>query len=155
MLNKKISKYTIILIISIVLIIFNLFFWFMVLTGEVGGGGRPTDARRQSDIRQIGLAMEMYYEANNSKYLQSAIIPSGIGTFLNPIPRDPTTGNEYSWVNNNVPCDVLEVSQWYCAYGILEHTTTQVGSVLANQKGVKTLNWASTTILSNINCCLW
>lgn len=54
--------------------------------------GKARDARRVADVKQLQLALELYYDANggypeNLELLQPKFIPT--------IPRDPTTGIEY------------------------------------------------------------
>ena len=101
--NEKLSiGYRVALIISIVLIVLNLAFWFIIfIEGGFGGVARPTDARRQSDIRQINLAMEMDYD-DNGYYLQSQSMPVSVGTYLDPVPTDPGDGpcSSYQWISN-------------------------------------------------------
>jgi len=81
---------------------------------------KARDARRQSDIRQIGLAMEMCYDdatcGARDQYCQAtaASQPTRVGgpvtcnavggtDYLNPIPADPlNTGTHiYTWLDNS------------------------------------------------------
>lgn len=62
---------------------------------------KARDARRQSDIRQIGLAMEMYYDDNNSAYWTGTTAPTTLGTFMTTVPEDPQ-GGAYAWVDNSL-----------------------------------------------------
>lgn len=108
------------------------------------GGAREKarDARRESDIRQISLAMEMFYDMGENgeygEYLQSAIMPNAIGTFLNPIPQDPGNGpcSSYKWISN------FSDSKRFCVYACLSDGTF----VVANQKGTHPLNRAPTDL---------
>jgi hypothetical protein len=148
-------------IIAVIILLFFIFGFFL-LNGinkiELNEAvKRISDRGKESDIRQISLAMEMYYDSNNSEYLQSATMPSDIGTFLNPVPLNHQDNSPYNWINNLSAgaCGGMEEGQWYCVYATLVSTTTELGGILSNQKGVKQLSWASTSILNNINCCLW
>lgn len=55
------------------------------------------DARRIADIKQLQLALELYYDAN-SKY-PNAVSSSTVVTpgYIAAIPTDPTTGVAYSY----------------------------------------------------------
>jgi len=63
---------------------------------------KARDAQRESDIRQIGLAMEMAYD-DSAAYETSVAIPAQItvanGEYLGTMPTDPQ-GGAYSWTNN-------------------------------------------------------
>jgi prepilin-type N-terminal cleavage/methylation domain-containing protein len=106
---------------------------------------KARDARRQSDIRQIGLAMEMCYDDPNcgarDQYCQAnaANIPNRIGgpgfcssaggtDYLNPIPTDPTnTGTHvYTWSDNT------GAPNMFCVYTQSEATTNYYA---ASEKG--------------------
>lgn len=54
------------------------------------------DARRISDLKQIQLALEMYYDSNSSEYpdAMSSLAP----TFISKVPTDPQ-GGAYSYDN--------------------------------------------------------
>jgi len=67
---------------------------------------KARDARRQSDIRQIGLAMEMCYDdsgcgAGASAYVSQAAAPAAIGSYMTLVPTDPHTAVAYHWVDNS------------------------------------------------------
>lgn len=54
---------------------------------------KARDARRISDIKQIELALEMYYDANN-KYPPAANI-ANLSPYLSTIPTDPSNNSSY------------------------------------------------------------
>ena len=62
---------------------------------------KARDARRASDMHQISLAMEMYYDSNGSKYYTGATGPTALGTFMASLPTDPLTTTAYSWGTNS------------------------------------------------------
>lgn len=77
---------------------------------------KARDAQRESDVRQIGLAMEMAYD-DDTAYPTSAAAPaavaSGAATYLTATPTDPQ-GGAYTWTDN------LLDDQMFCASGDLE-----------------------------------
>ena len=110
-----------------------------VLDSLLSARGKARDARRQSDIRQISLAMEMYYD-KDSKYFKSAAIPSAIGTYLDPIPKEPGSSpcDSYQWISN------VSNPQKFCVYACLENGKF----IISNEKGTKFLDQAPT----DLNC---
>lgn len=91
---------------------------------------KARDARRQSDIRQIALAMEMYYDEGEA-YMSSATMPTAISTYMPDVPTDPQ-GASYEWEDNTAD------AQKYCVYATLEGPTTTT-YVAASEQGVKEL----------------
>lgn len=109
---------------------------------------KARDARRQSDMHQIALAMEMCYDdtACNGgavgQYLNVTAVtgPTAIGTYM---PIVPTTaggaGTAYSWVVNTgsqskyLVCAALEISG--------------AGYVYSTQNGTKTVTGTCPTVL--------
>ncbi|PIU43712.1 MAG: hypothetical protein COS96_02920 [Candidatus Nealsonbacteria bacterium CG07_land_8_20_14_0_80_39_13] len=69
-------------------------------------GIRGRDAKAMSDLEQIGLAMEMYFDQND-KYIASSVLPKSVGIFLNDIPESPKN-HSYNWINN------IEDDQRFC-----------------------------------------
>lgn len=63
---------------------------------------KARDARRMSDLRQVSLAAEMYYDdakAYPSAYTAAGFTPTGGTSYLSTLPADPGTGT-YTWVPN-------------------------------------------------------
>ncbi len=101
---------------------------------------KARDARRSSDMHQIALAMEMYYDSQSpSTYLPLPVanvsIPaaSAIGTYLNPVPLDPSNSGSqiYKWVGQAAAAP----STWYCAWVQLE--VPAATWVVSNPNGTK------------------
>ena len=95
----------------------------IVMVSLGGARANARDARRQSDIRQFNTAMELCYDDatcnSNQAYLQSASMPTAVGTYLTSVPTDPVSGNSsYTWINNSATG--VDTDQDYCAYAILE-----------------------------------
>lgn len=56
------------------------------------------DAKRTSDIKQIQLALEFYYDANSNEYPDAGTIEADlVPTFIGSLPRDPSTSNLYDY----------------------------------------------------------
>jgi prepilin-type N-terminal cleavage/methylation domain-containing protein len=68
----------------------------VVLASLNGARKKGRDARRISDLKQIQLALEMYYDSNSSEY------PDGLSslapTFISTVPTDPQ-GASYGYDN--------------------------------------------------------
>ena len=91
---------------------------------------KSRDARRITDIRQIQLALELYYDgAGNGEYPDegaSNTVPSALQTsgYIPQIPVDPSTGAGYSYVN------LTNSSGTACAVASGTCTFYQLGAVL-------------------------
>jgi len=114
---------------------------------------KARDARRESDIRQIVTAQEMYY-GDNEHYLTcntagttndttntvtcdtTTGAPDKIPTYLDPAPVDPQTKSAYGWIDNTGD------DQKFCVYAALESGKFFAGS----HKGTRILNAAPTTL---------
>jgi prepilin-type N-terminal cleavage/methylation domain-containing protein len=92
---------------------------------------KARDARRASDIHQIALAVEMYYDAQATAQYPvgtsyNLVYTSYLSTYLPTQPTDPTGTYAYSWLSNT--------STWYCVYATGEITGPQAYYV-ASQRG--------------------
>jgi prepilin-type N-terminal cleavage/methylation domain-containing protein len=77
---------------------------------------KARDAQRESDVRQVALAMEMAYdddEAYPSSATYPASIASGSATYIATSPSDPS-GGDYDWTDNTGD------DQAFCVSGDLE-----------------------------------
>jgi len=94
----------------------------IVLVSMGGARSKARDAVRQSDARQIGSAMELYY-GDADAYLTSATVPTAVGTYMATFPTDPKAGASYGWVDNSSD------DQKFCVYMTMENkgscTTTR------------------------------
>ena len=123
-----------------------------ILVSLGGARQKAKDARRQADLSQIVLAMELDY-SDDEKYSQytpeewalvGTKIPKGTGNYLDPAPRDPS-GSAYSWINNAIGATTGCGDQQYCLYVDLE----EAGYFAASPKGAKKLDTAP------IGCPCW
>lgn len=122
----------------------------IVLVSMGGARSKARDARRESDIRQIVTAMEMYYDEHED-YLRSATIPTSIGDYLNPVPKDPlstpTNPVSYGWKDNSS----AGCAQKFCVYATLENkgSCTNTRYFAGSHKGTKEI---CDTAPSDCNC---
>lgn len=101
--------FTLIELLVVIAIIGILSSIVLVSMGNVRANAR--DANRRSDMGQISLAQEMYYN-ENAEYAYSANAPSSIGEALT-FPSDPGI-TSYGWINNESDHST------YCAWAVLE-----------------------------------
>ena len=113
---------------------------------------KARDAKRQSDIKQYGLAMEMYYLAQTlpsyPNLPDTATAIDSASTLLQPylsppLPLDPVNSGNYIyyWTDNNSPTNT------FCVWAKLE-TLTPTTYVISNPKGTK----QTTTAPTATNC---
>ncbi len=111
----------------------------IVLVSMGGARSKARDAVRQSDIRQVVTAQEMYY-GDLEVYATSAALPSipAIGTYLSVLkdPQDPT--KTYNWLGNTT---CTPAGQFFCAYATLENkgACSTTAYFVASEKGSKTV----------------
>jgi len=118
-----------------------------ILVSLGGARQKARDAKRQADLSQLVLAMELDY-SDDEKYSQytpeewataGTKIPKDIGTYLDPVSRDPS-GPAYAWINNAIGATTGCGDQQYCVYADLE----EAGYFAASPKGARKLPAAPT-----------
>ena len=114
----------------------------IVLVSLGGARSKARDARRQSDIRQVVTAQEMYYGDAESYKTNAALNGStpAIGSYL-----DALTDASYTWLDNT---NCSPAGQYFCAYAILENGDNRYFA--ASEKGTKAL--ATTTSITGCAC---
>lgn len=55
------------------------------------------DARRVADIKQLQLALELYYDANTATGYPTTLAPLASGGFISVVPNDPLGATAYSY----------------------------------------------------------
>jgi prepilin-type N-terminal cleavage/methylation domain-containing protein len=108
----------------------------MVLVSMGGARQKARDARRQSDMRQIISAEEMYYGDNTVNpdqyyHQDNTTWPTAIGTYMTSVPKDPTNSGNYIYgalANNVAGAGTTLAYQWFCYYARLEGTNYTAGN---------------------------
>ena len=112
----------------------------LVVVSVGGARGKARDSRRQSDMKQITSAQELYYNDNRVYYSTSTF--NYVPAIPNYLPRldDPrcpggvcgTGAQDYTWIANIAAqtCGsvTLGAGQWYCVFARLENKPTTCGS---------------------------
>jgi prepilin-type N-terminal cleavage/methylation domain-containing protein len=121
-----------------------------ILVSLGGARAKARDARRQSDMHQLTLAMELDY-SDDELYSQVAGSSAPLklpctnppscngaedGKYLDPTPKDPQ-GSSYKWIDNVNTLQTNCSSQIYCVYTPLEEGGWFAGS----QKGSRRLEY--------------
>ena len=109
---------------------------------------KARDAKRQSDIRQISLAQEMYYDSYTAYATNSVdgrIDTIAIGSYLDPVPTDPGGGSDAcNNTKDGAYCglDNTGTTSEYCIYAVLEGGDY----FIASEKGTYTSGAAATDL---------
>ncbi|MDD3887991.1 MAG: prepilin-type N-terminal cleavage/methylation domain-containing protein [Patescibacteria group bacterium] len=103
---------------------------------------KARDARRESDVRQVALAMELYHDDNGAYVTNAGPAIPAIGTYMPTAPSDPGAGS-YVWVSN------VADNQDYAVYGTLEKSCTNTCYIVANPDGVQEVDQAAAPTLAN------
>ncbi|MBI4101514.1 MAG: type II secretion system protein [Candidatus Nealsonbacteria bacterium] len=124
----------------------------MVLVSMGGARAKARDAKRESDLRQIVLAMELAY-SDDERYPQSADSPDAIQSskrsYLDPVPTDPQAGApNYQWRDNSDGAVTDCGPQNYCIYAALEEGD---GYFAGSEKGTRHLD--SEPPIGEGKCC--
>ena len=117
----------------------------IVLVSLGGARSKARDAQRQSDIRQVVTAQEMYY-GDMGYYVTSTVLTGSIPAIgTDPVYLDELTDASYTWLDN-MTCSPS--GQFFCAYATLENGDNRYFA--ASEKGTKSL--ASTTDMTGCVC---
>ena len=98
-------------LIGLICLILFLIFYFGF--AEFEHWPQDPDRIRRENIREIRMAMVVYYADNNSQYLQSITMPTSIGEIIPEVPKDPN-GESYGWIDNTSD------SQKFCVWAKIE-----------------------------------
>ncbi len=76
----------------------------IVLVSLNSARAKARDAKRQADLKQVAVALELYYNTNNAYPATASYTTAmtAIATYLTPAPLDPKTGVGYAWADNSL-----------------------------------------------------
>ena len=87
----------------------------IIITSLTSSKAKSRDARRVSDLNQIQLALEQYfdrcgqYPASPLGTGSACLVDNTVllGSYISVIPRDPSTGNAYDYLPNTLDTDYI------------------------------------------------
>jgi len=88
------------------------------------------DARRISDVKQLQLALELYYDNNSSEYPDA--LSSLAPTYISVVPADPQSG-EYSYDNLTSANAACSVAGQVCSSYVIGATLEDTANAALNQ----------------------
>ncbi len=134
--NKKGSGFTLIELLVVIAIIGILASIVLVSLG--GARSKARDAQRQSDMRQVVTAQEMYYGDQGSYFTNAdASGTPAISTYLDALHDPQYPSKDYEWLDNTT-CD--PAGQAFCVYATLENKRNGSTTYFAaSEKGTKEL----------------
>lgn len=101
----------------------------VIITNIYSSRGKARDAKRISDIAQIQLALEQYFNklGGYPNADSGSLTPTGLSTagFISTIPTDPTTKIRYTYAT-----DALTVHKDYVLKATLEYTNGATADAL-------------------------
>ena len=109
---------------------------------------RARDARRVSDIRQIELALELYYAAFQEYPTSTPFDSLRTNGYLNMAenPTDPSTGHEYCYASGDA--GGVHPTQYYHIGALLENSDSDM---LTQDKDFDSTGSSATFVLQTIN----
>lgn len=132
MMKQKTKGFTLIELLVVIAIIGILA--TIVLVSLNSAREKARNARRESDLRQVAIASELYYDSNNAYPQASSYATVEFGSFLTTKPNDPlNTGSYvYTWRDNSGN------GQKYVICAVLEGTDASVDTFYVRESGSAT-----------------
>jgi len=162
MLNNK-KGFTLVELLVVIAIIGTLSGIVLVSLG--GARAKARDAVRQSDMRQVSTAQELYYADNEAYFTNDGSgdgIPA-ISTYIQSV-DDPLGGTvHYTWANNTADLTTCTntnynagAGQWFCGYATLEESGTNTVYFVSTHLGTNKLDLAAAPVLgTTCTCLIW
>jgi len=133
----------------------------IVLVSLGGAREKARDAVRQSDMRQIITAQEIYYSDNDAYFTNAGPTVPAISTYLQAV-SDPLSTQSYVWTNNTGALDCTNndydasIDQWFCVYATLEEAGTDTVYFVSTHLGSKKLDSAAVpSTAAGCTCFIW
>lgn len=117
---KKKRGFTLIELLVVIAIIGTLA--TIVLVSLNTARSKARDTRRATDLKNIALALEMYYDANSGVYPVTASYSSLAPTYIPTIPTDPKTSANYTYA----ACGGTGLNNNYALKAQLENNNTTI-----------------------------
>jgi prepilin-type N-terminal cleavage/methylation domain-containing protein len=140
----------------------------IIITGLVASKAKSRDAKRASDLSQIALALEQYFDRcdqyptpytgnviDNNMLGQNTGCPSGsgvtLGSFISKIPTDPSTGADYDYVTNTTNTDFVLHTAFEASNSVLSQSPPAPGW---SPSGIICINSATNQGATNLDYCV-
>ena len=124
--NKGFTLVELLVVIAIIGILASV-----VLVSLNSARSKARDARRISDLHQLSLALENYYDANQA---YPATLPLLETTYLAKVPMDPTGTGVYVYTYSAASCTGATDGQKYALKAVLENNNAAVNSDADNSQ---------------------
>lgn len=97
---------------------------------------KSRDAKRIADIRQVQLALELYFDSNAA--YPATLAPLATGGFIAVVPSGPLSGETYSYAGTGASAGAATCSGYHLG-GTLESKTHQALNADADKTAVLTI----------------
>lgn len=88
---------------------------------------KSRDARRISDVKQLQLALELYFDSNSQYPAGTALTPLTAGDFIASLPIDPLNSGAYVYTYQARASDGTACSTAPCTGYVIKSTLEQAG----------------------------